>query len=314
MFHIHPKSVMCPAISVLFFAAALVTDTQASRIKTALTSGEKGKHTDPLRNIVPHQKEKHSSESVQSESSDVVLHKLPESAQASLIQAQAEGEARRRRSSSRQIKEMSFIESWVSSLASAPPSTGTMRHDSLTDISKNHRPLLVAGIAAFLIFVFCCSCCMMDRFFGGGSKKPSRSKAHSEFQGTTIGARQQHLHENRLIYEWDQSDDMAFIYIKPPAGLKQRDLEIKISAKLLKVGRTGKPPFLREEIFATVDEEASSWRIRSNGELLISLAKAKEQEWPYVLVHKQEEAQSWSQHSPRAPDRSPRSVKFGSSS
>mmetsp|Transcript_32311 Transcript_32311/g.58952 ORF Transcript_32311/g.58952 Transcript_32311/m.58952 type:complete len:270 (-) Transcript_32311:37-846(-) len=100
------------------------------------------------------------------------------------------------------------------------------------------------------------------------------------------GARQQHLHNGNVVYEWDQTPNRATIYIRPPKYVSKSDLDIRISARHLRVARKGKPSFLREEIYELVNEEMSFWTLRSSGELQIYLKKAKKAQWPAVLLHK----------------------------
>mmetsp|Transcript_3500 Transcript_3500/g.6873 ORF Transcript_3500/g.6873 Transcript_3500/m.6873 type:complete len:296 (+) Transcript_3500:101-988(+) len=95
----------------------------------------------------------------------------------------------------------------------------------------------------------------------------------------------QHFHEGRMVYEWDQTPKVGTIYIRPPTGVRKCDLDIRISSRHLRVGRKGKPAFLREETYDLVNEEMSSWSLRSNGELQIYLQKVRRAEWPSILVH-----------------------------
>lgn len=101
----------------------------------------------------------------------------------------------------------------------------------------------------------------------------------------------QYTHNGRPVYEWDQTLEDATIYIRPPEGLTKRDLEIKIAARHLRVGRKGKPAFLLEETYDIVNKDRSTWSLR-NGELQIHLKKARKVEWPAVLLHKQKSTSS----------------------
>lgn len=98
----------------------------------------------------------------------------------------------------------------------------------------------------------------------------------------------QHSHEGRVVYEWDQTPKVATLYIRPPEGVTKNDLDIRIACRHLRVGRKGKPSFLREETYDVVNEEMSSWSLRSNGELQIYLQKARRAEWPTILLHNSE--------------------------
>ena len=73
-------------------------------------------------------------------------------------------------------------------------------------------------------------------------------------------ARQQYIHKDQLVYEWDQTIDDVNVYIKPPPfllpkhrsefekklqpGQKLPKLEITITQKGLQVGMSGNPPYL----------------------------------------------------------------------
>jgi len=169
------------------------------------------------------------------------------------------------------------IKGWVTAVLDGDPD-----RDSST---KTNRIIMIIGISVGVIAFFCCSCCVMDKFMGGGGR--SRKYTHIE---EDLCPRIPHLHEKKVIYEWDQNSTVINIYMKPPASVDKKDLEIKISSRKLKVGRKGKPPFLQEDLFATIIEQESNWRLRSNGELKINLRKAKNGEWPKALVHKSDQA------------------------
>lgn len=131
-------------------------------------------------------------------------------------------------------------------------------------------PRLVLGIIVGMsvMAVYLCGCCLMQN--------PSWSRKKG---------RMQYVHNDRVVYEWEQTSKVAAIYIRPPAGITKNELDIKIAARCLRVGRKGKPAFIREETYDLVNEEMSSWSLRSNGELQIFLQKAQKAEWPAVLLH-----------------------------
>jgi hypothetical protein len=93
-----------------------------------------------------------------------------------------------------------------------------------------------------------------------------------------------HKHKGKVIYEWDQTSNMAYIYITPPPGTKKSDLDVVIRPQELRVGRRGKAPFLKEQFFADVAEESAEWSLR-DGELMVALEKQLAAEWPMVLRH-----------------------------
>lgn len=51
-------------------------------------------------------------------------------------------------------------------------------------------------------------------------------------------------HEGRTVYEWEQTLEEVHCYIKPPEGIRARQLDIAITARHLRVGIKGNPPFL----------------------------------------------------------------------
>eukprot|EP00743_Colponemidia_sp_Colp-15_P003072 GILK01003320.1.p1 GENE.GILK01003320.1~~GILK01003320.1.p1 ORF type:complete len:183 (+),score=22.84 GILK01003320.1:52-549(+) len=95
--------------------------------------------------------------------------------------------------------------------------------------------------------------------------------------------RQQFKHNDRVIYEWDQDLNEVNIYINPPPGVRQKDLDIKIEPRRLSVGLRGNPPFLQEEFQGLVKTSESFWMIE-DGELHINLQKsAKGETWLAAL-------------------------------
>mmetsp|Transcript_151749 Transcript_151749/g.268696 ORF Transcript_151749/g.268696 Transcript_151749/m.268696 type:complete len:252 (-) Transcript_151749:84-839(-) len=128
-------------------------------------------------------------------------------------------------------------------------------------------------VGSALVLLICCACCLANRRKSYLPPFPTRS---------------QHVHNGRVVYEWDQTPKSATLYLKPPEGVRKNDLDIGIAAKHIRVGRKNKPSFLMEETFDLVNEEMSYWTLRNNGELQIVLRKATRGEWPQVLLHNEE--------------------------
>jgi len=143
----------------------------------------------------------------------------------------------------------------------------------LTEICLSHlpRPFLGILVGSSLVALVCCGGFLALSLV---AYLPSRKTP-----------RFQHMHDGRMVYEWDQTSTVATIYITPPEGVKESDLDIRIAAQHLRVGRKGKSSFLREETYDFVNEQLSSWSMRSTGELQISLHKLQRAEWPVVLLH-----------------------------
>lgn len=130
----------------------------------------------------------------------------------------------------------------------------------------------------FLLLICCCSACTQATAFVKSST-----------------GRNRYFSKERIIYEWDQTASTITMYTKPPGGLSKHNIEVMVWPKNVKIGRRGKPPFLKEELYALVDAEASTWSITRNGELQIRLLKVEEGEWPCVLLaHESSSATSWS--------------------
>ena len=108
--------------------------------------------------------------------------------------------------------------------------------------------------------------------------------------------RQQFKHGDRVVYEWDQNIEEVNIYIDPPKfllakhkaefqkqlqpGEKLPELEIKITSTHIKIGLKGTPPFLDEDLGASVKASESFWMIEDD-ELHVCLQKMyKAETWP----------------------------------
>lgn len=154
-----------------------------------------------------------------------------------------------------------------SNIASMVQVSMVSSQDSLSFIQN--PPVWGVAIVAGLVLVICVGCCI-------ARMRASRLRENRP--------RIQHIHRGRVVYEWDQTPQVARIYITPPEGVSENDLDIRISERQLRVGRKGKPWFLKEETYDLVNEELSNWTL-SNGELQISLQKLRTAEWPQVLLH-----------------------------
>jgi len=73
------------------------------------------------------------------------------------------------------------------------------------------------------------------------------------------------------------------MYIELPSGVDKNNLDIRISPRHIRVGRKGKQPFIKEQLYLMVDEENSSWKVVKN-ELQICLMKSDLEEWHCVLL------------------------------
>lgn len=149
------------------------------------------------------------------------------------------------------------------------------------DSSLNKHSIMLIFVSGFILLLFLCICCW---WFEALSSRKTQE-------------RQPHLHNGRVIYEWDQDAQQANVYIKPPGGLQKSDFEITIMPHDIIVGRKGKKPFLRDQLYDEVNADASSWTIRTNGELVIHLVKVRRSEWPVVCLHQKPHSASSAQSS-----------------
>jgi hypothetical protein len=96
-------------------------------------------------------------------------------------------------------------------------------------------------------------------------------------------------YKDQLVYEWEQTLEEIFIYIKAPECIleKNRDiikknlkpgeklpkLEVKFTSTHLTVGISGCPPYLSEELTNKVKASECLWQL-DNEEIMITLFKA----------------------------------------
>jgi hypothetical protein len=94
--------------------------------------------------------------------------------------------------------------------------------------------------------------------------------------------RRRYTHKGRTVYEWQDTPEVAILYTKLPKGLTSKGLDIKIWPRHLKMGRSGKQAFIREELFSSVVVEECTWEV-SDGELALTLCKDAKVSWPCVF-------------------------------
>jgi len=116
----------------------------------------------------------------------------------------------------------------------------------------------------------------------GGVTKIEQTPAGSE------KGRHAFKHQDRTIYEWDQSLDEVNIWIAPPPGVTASMLDIAIAHDRLSVGLKGNPPFLAEKTGGVVVVAESLWSIeplaKGGAELTVNLQKMRKGEmWTSAL-------------------------------
>jgi hypothetical protein len=135
--------------------------------------------------------------------------------------------------------------------------------------------LLGVGVALSIVFCLFAFCCRMTMTKDGLSATCVMK---------TVNGRNQFIFKGRLIYEWEQDATCVTMYITPPATLTKESIEVRVWPRHIKLGKKGKPPFLKDELYGSIDVDASTWSFSSNGDLKISLRKVEPTDWPCVLL------------------------------
>jgi len=101
--------------------------------------------------------------------------------------------------------------------------------------------------------------------------------------------RNQHIVKGRVVYEWAQSASLVTFYTMPPPGTDESRVQVTISPSRLTIGRIGKSAVMDHELFAEIDNAASTWKMSAlTGELEISLRKVQEVDWPCIFKKDQQ--------------------------
>jgi hypothetical protein len=104
--------------------------------------------------------------------------------------------------------------------------------------------------------------------------------------GKKAAVRNRHIShdQTRIIYEWEQTEETITLYTKPPNGISKQNMDVTIKASHITIGRKGRPPFMKEELFGSIDPDASTWDITAEGELAVVMLKVEEGKWPCVMM------------------------------
>lgn len=127
---------------------------------------------------------------------------------------------------------------------------------------------LVSMAVALLGMTLLCSCCFCCLTAGAGKSSAGRK---------------QFISKGRVVYEWNQTDAKVNVYTKLPRGLKEQDIEVLVWPLHVQIGKKGKPPFLKEELYERIEVQSSAWTTSSTGELEVSLQKVRAAKWPCVM-------------------------------
>mmetsp|Transcript_71345 Transcript_71345/g.111743 ORF Transcript_71345/g.111743 Transcript_71345/m.111743 type:complete len:334 (+) Transcript_71345:88-1089(+) len=129
----------------------------------------------------------------------------------------------------------------------------------------------ILAITVSFIAVIVCFCGILGRSMLEGSSCKSNGRSR-------------YLLKGRVLYEWEQTSTNVTLYTKPPEGVQTTSLEVSIYPRHLKIGRRGKPPWMKEELFGVADSTQSTWEISEEGELVVCLYKGEAGlEWPCVI-------------------------------
>lgn len=150
--------------------------------------------------------------------------------------------------------------------------------DSVPVVSSTHH-ILYCGVGIGSAVLFACLCCWMDWARTVLKGWP----ANNSFILQKASGRNQYCYRSRVIYEWEQTSETLTLFTPLPTGVKKKDLEVKIWPRHMKMGRNGKVPFIKEELFNYVAIDECTWDVLKTGELKISLQKAATEEWPCVF-------------------------------
>jgi len=130
------------------------------------------------------------------------------------------------------------------------------------------QPAVQAMAVALLGMTLLCSCCFCCLTAGAGKSSAGRK---------------QFIAKGRVVYEWNQTDAKVTVYTKLPRGLKEQDIEVLVWPLHVQIGKKGKPPFLKEELYERIEVQSSAWTTSSTGELEVSLQKVRAAKWPCVM-------------------------------
>lgn len=139
----------------------------------------------------------------------------------------------------------------------------------LQDSRQFPKRFWVLAITVSFLSLIVCFCAFLGKSMLDGSKSKGRSR---------------YMVKGRIVYEWEQTSTTVTLYTKPPEGVQKASLEVAIFPRHIKIGRRGKPPWMKEELFGVVDFAQSTWEISEDGELVVCMYKGEtEVLWPCVI-------------------------------
>ena len=95
--------------------------------------------------------------------------------------------------------------------------------------------------------------------------------------------RKKYRFNGRLIFEWEQTLEDVNIWIKPPANITAKQLDIRFDNNSLRVGLKGRKPFINDELAYKIDTTKTTWFL-DDEELTLTLGKLVIGDtWPKIL-------------------------------
>uniref|UniRef100_H3AMR4 NudC domain-containing protein 1 n=1 Tax=Latimeria chalumnae TaxID=7897 RepID=H3AMR4_LATCH len=108
------------------------------------------------------------------------------------------------------------------------------------------------------------------------SDKPFRFK---QDDGNPVHENQDDKMEEAMkypIYYWQQTTEDLTITVRLPEGTTKENIQFQLSPDRIKVGIKGQTPLLKGQLYSIVDHENSTWIMKENKSLEISLMKKNE--------------------------------------
>ncbi|KAK9526508.1 hypothetical protein VZT92_015205 [Zoarces viviparus] len=78
------------------------------------------------------------------------------------------------------------------------------------------------------------------------------------------------------IYFWQQTAEDVTVCVRMPEGVTKEEVQFRLTADRIKVGVQGFPPILEGHLHSSVDPEASTWIIKDDKSLEVTLQKGSE--------------------------------------
>lgn len=90
-------------------------------------------------------------------------------------------------------------------------------------------------------------------------------------------------HEGRLVYEWEQDIEQVEMWVTPPSGVTAKMIACAITSNHFSLGIKGNPPFIDEDLHATVVVDESMWMMEDGVLHVIFQKMSLAETWPSLL-------------------------------